>query len=607
MRRAKSKFTRPKISFHVAGQRSRRNINCSFCSFADCRYGDALTASAHDGTINILRALLAANAKVASPDGYAIQIAAAKGHTEVVTELLQHGADVNAVTTNEHFPQGTALQGATEAGASRIVELLLRENANPNFGRGENAPPLYGAAVNGEEDIIAMLVDAGADVNVVGGARKSTPLIETVKHVWGKDSLKKLLEAGADINATDEDGETVLIAAARTGDVEAVRYLLRMGADVLYTSPSGINALVAGMGVVKPGMEDRDRECMQIIVEHVSCILSAVKQSMLAGNTAVTVAVQDAVEDFLASNGKEDEAADVDVPRNDNLESDSATVVEASEVQNGLAWQDDQSPQSKAVVFSIEQTAFAQVTDDPRRHAVSAQPDLFRQPHQSSPHQQATPPPIQRRPVPAFPPPYSQSFSPPPGASHNNSPSPHHQSAGAHSTYQQSPPRPVPLGPTVQQSPPGPVPSALIPGQSHHHRVESQNQNRNPPVANFPPPPGPYHAERPPPRPYHAERPPPQTTTDNASWTERPRYDGAGQSRISPPPPAPAYPQLRTWPQVPTTSSFGGSQAPSTTHQRIVPQNAPNGHHQSPPPGAVGNRPDAHEARNQGWVSRLMR
>lgn len=573
----------------------------------DYRYGDALTASAHDGTINILRALLAANAKVASPDGYAIQIAAAKGHTHIVTELLQHGADVNAVATNEHFPQGTALQGATEAGASRIVELLLAENANPNLGRGENAPPLYGAAVNGEEDIIAMLVDAGADVNVVGGANKSTPLIETVKHVWGKDSLKKLLEARADINATDEDGETVLIAAARTGDVEAVRYLLRRGADVLYTSPSGINALVAGMGVVKPGMEDRDQECMQIIVDHVSCILSAVKQSMLAGNAALTVAVQDAVEDFLAANDEEDEVADVVVLSNDNQEPYPPDTVEVSGVQNRLARQDEQSLQPKAVVFSMEQNAFAQVTDDPRRHAVLTQPDLFRKPHQSSPHQQVTPPPIQRRPVPAIPPPYSQSFSPPPSAGHNNTPSPHHQSAGAHSTYQQSPPRPVPFGPTVQQSPPGPVPSALIPGQSRQHRVESQNQNQNPPVANFPPPNMPYHAERPPPRPYHTDRPPPQPTTGNASWPERPKYDGNSHSRISPPPPAPAYPQLRTWPQVPTTSSFEGSQVPSTTHQRVVPQNALNGHQQSLPPGAVGNRPDPHDARNQGWVSRLMR
>ncbi|KXJ90259.1 ankyrin repeat-containing domain protein, partial [Microdochium bolleyi] len=84
-------------------------------------YGNALTAAAYDANMEILQLLLAAGADVNSPNGWALQIAAAEGHYGVVEELLKHNADVNACTTNENFPAGTALQGACEASRTEIV------------------------------------------------------------------------------------------------------------------------------------------------------------------------------------------------------------------------------------------------------------------------------------------------------------------------------------------------------------------------------------------------------------------------------------------------------------------------------------------------------
>ncbi|PYS42270.1 MAG: hypothetical protein DMG14_04530, partial [Acidobacteria bacterium] len=44
--------------------------------------------------------------------------------------------------------------------------------------------------------------------------------------------IEKLLKAGADANAVSNEGETVLMTAARTGNVDAVKVLLARGADV---------------------------------------------------------------------------------------------------------------------------------------------------------------------------------------------------------------------------------------------------------------------------------------------------------------------------------------------------------------------------------------
>ena len=55
--------------------------------------------------------------------------------------------------------------------------------------------------------------------------------------------IKNLLDAGADLSATDEAGETALMHAAREGHVAAVKVLIAAGADVNAKSPQGWTAL----------------------------------------------------------------------------------------------------------------------------------------------------------------------------------------------------------------------------------------------------------------------------------------------------------------------------------------------------------------------------
>ncbi|KAI1767447.1 hypothetical protein GGR53DRAFT_463345 [Hypoxylon sp. FL1150] len=246
-------------------------------------YGNALTAAAYDGTINIIQLLLDAGADVNAPEGWAIQTAAAEGHYDVVELLLKRGADVNAFTKNENFEAGTALQGACEAGRTDIVTLLLEHNADPNLGGGSEAPPILAAAIRAEEEILELLINAKARVDVLGGSDEdslSTPLISAAAYM-PQSALQLLLDAGADINLQDSDGDTALFVAASRGDEDVVSFLLDNGADIMHTNKNGENALQVA-----------DEACTEVLINRVSVLLGALKSAMDSGNTVVTSIVR---------------------------------------------------------------------------------------------------------------------------------------------------------------------------------------------------------------------------------------------------------------------------------------------------------------------------
>ncbi|KAK3323220.1 ankyrin repeat-containing domain protein [Cercophora scortea] len=267
-------------------------------------YGNALTAAAYDGALNIVQMLLKAGADINSPNGWALQTAAAEGHKEVVEELLRRGADPNACTTDDRFPPGTALQAACEAGKADIVELLLAHKADPNQRPRADTCPIIAATARGEQEILERLVQAKADVNVLGEASnssaQSTPLINAAAYMQLK-SLQLLLDAGADINLTDSDNGTALMAAARRGDSACVQFLLDNGADVMPLNNDRENAL-------QMAMTSADPTCIKLLVDHVSDILAAIKKAVDAGNEAVASVIREVAESHIRDkpHGKEE-------------------------------------------------------------------------------------------------------------------------------------------------------------------------------------------------------------------------------------------------------------------------------------------------------------
>jgi len=101
--------------------------------------------------------------------------------------------------------------------------------------------PLTIAAMYERVAAIKALIDAGADVNVKN-RDGNTPL-----HIAARDgrteAIKALIQANADVNAKDYIGRTPLHNAARDGHTEAIKALIQANADVNAKDEEGLTPL----------------------------------------------------------------------------------------------------------------------------------------------------------------------------------------------------------------------------------------------------------------------------------------------------------------------------------------------------------------------------
>src|SRR5882724_6710523 len=99
-----------------------------------------------------------------SPDGFPIvALAAFLGHFSVTEYLVAKGAEVNAISTNGSGY--TALTGAIASGQKDIVAFLLQHGADVNYRYGPGYSPLLTAAANGHLEIVKLLLVHGADAH----------------------------------------------------------------------------------------------------------------------------------------------------------------------------------------------------------------------------------------------------------------------------------------------------------------------------------------------------------------------------------------------------------------------------------------------------------
>jgi uncharacterized protein len=266
--------------------------------------GDGMTAlhwAAQNGVVDLAKMLLIAGANVRATTrlgGYTpLLMAATNGDAAMIQALVDGGARPGAANSNGTTP----LMLAAVSGHADAVALLVERGADVNAkenARGETA--LMFAAANGRVEAIRVLTAHGADVkattrvldvsafskemadaagppaprtpgqrspatgragrgaNQRGGVDRRYLYNELVSTEGGMtalllaarqgelESVKALLDSGADINQTGEgDHTTPLLIAAINGRFDLARFLLAHGADPRIAAANGVTPLYA--------------------------------------------------------------------------------------------------------------------------------------------------------------------------------------------------------------------------------------------------------------------------------------------------------------------------------------------------------------------------
>jgi ankyrin repeat protein len=138
------------------------------------------------------------------------------------------------------------LQDAVLRGQADMVALLLDKGADPNQRTPSGGALLHDAALKGHRDIVQLLIGKGARVNE-RNASGATPLHDAA--LGGHLAVVELLlKKGADFQALDsETGATPLFVAASWGRIDVVRALLDAGADRSRPNKSGITPANAAL------------------------------------------------------------------------------------------------------------------------------------------------------------------------------------------------------------------------------------------------------------------------------------------------------------------------------------------------------------------------
>ena len=170
---------------------------------------------------------ITATVRPIQPEAKPLYYAARCGFRGLVEQItVSHHMDVDA-TGGDH---GTALKAALASGELEIARVLLQNGANVNILDSGRISSLYSAAQAGRRAVVELLLEHQADLTFRTDTQDMTSL-HVAAQTGELEICRLLLKHGADVASKTINGWTPLHFASRQGHFGIVQELLAYGAD----------------------------------------------------------------------------------------------------------------------------------------------------------------------------------------------------------------------------------------------------------------------------------------------------------------------------------------------------------------------------------------
>ena len=179
----------------------------------------------------------------------ALMLAIQNQNPEIVEMLIKVGADVNNSITAIASPLGemtTPLMKAAVHENIEILQLLIDAHAHINLQDRDGRTALIYAVGNNNVATAQALINRHANVDIPDRNGNAALMYAIVnKNI---DLIQALIVAGANVNLANNKGNTPLILATTAGNIEILKILLAARADVTAANNEGLLAINCAQG-----------------------------------------------------------------------------------------------------------------------------------------------------------------------------------------------------------------------------------------------------------------------------------------------------------------------------------------------------------------------
>jgi len=200
--------------------------------------------------------------------------AASSGANEIVKELIGAGADTGAFNSRGSTPLQLAVYEGSRAPGAReryqnIVSMLIGAGASVTSKDQSSISIIDSSVIGYDIVIIRWLLEKGARFShryglfpmisalIIGGRLHNSVGLSDADKV---EIAEIMVQHGASINETDEDGKTPLITAAFYGDSAIAEFLLKKGCAIDSVDKTGATALQIALQRSSFGVADLIRK-----------------------------------------------------------------------------------------------------------------------------------------------------------------------------------------------------------------------------------------------------------------------------------------------------------------------------------------------------------